>query len=202
MVHVPENTEIDFNSATGNLSIKAVLSEVDANSGTGRIEIKKSRGEFELNSGTGRVEVFTSEGEFDLNSGTGSVLIERSTGEFEANSGTGKVEANEITIIDQADFNSGTGDVEVRKPLGDDFDLYLNSGTNDALLDMRGQPLKGYFELSAQRYGGRIEAPSEFKEGSSQSGESNGTIRKSYGSGEDTPRYFISTGTGTAELKK
>lgn len=198
-VSVPKETEIDFNSATGNLSIEAELSEIDANSGTGTIDIRNSKGEFELNSGTGSIQIFNSEGEFDLNSGTGKVFIEKSKGDIEANSGTGDVEANEITIADEADLNSGTGDVEVVKPLGEDFDLYLNSGTNDAVLDMKGLPLKGYFEMSARKHSGRIISPVEFKE---IEDESEDVIKKSFTKDGKSPRYYISTGTGTAELKK
>jgi len=200
-ISVPEDIEIDFGSATGEFVIDGLKTvEFDGNTGTGDIEIIDSNGKFDLNTGTGRVIVRNSEGEFELNSGTGDVKIEDSKGDFDANSGTGDVEVNNITIEDEGDFNSGTGDTEVTRPMGTDYDLSLNSGTNDAILDMDGQRIEGYFEFTAHSRRGRIVSPVDFDREDEYRNSDSDYMRKSFTKGKDTPRFFISTGTGKARL--
>lgn len=202
IVSVPEGLRVDLSSGTGDLILSTTNIEIDGNTGTGDIELTDARGEFELNSGTGSILVSSSEGEFDLNSGTGNVRMKDSKGNFDANSGTGDVEAERLTFIAEGEFNSGTGDVEILKPRGSDYDLSLNSGTGDAVLDMDGEDLSGYFELKASVRKGRIKADIDFDNVEEFGHGDNAYIVKSATINGDKPRFFISTGTGTAELKK
>ena len=201
-ISVPEDIEVDFSSATGGLYIQGTTIEIDGNTGTGDIELKDTKGEFDLNTGTGDVLAENCEGEFKLNSGTGRVLVEDCTGEFDVNSGTGDVEGRSIVIEYEAEFNSGTGDAEVSGPKGDDFDLSINSGTDDASLILDGTPLEGYFELSAQARRGSIKCPVDFDDEKEYYDGDNRYVKKSFTKAKETPRYFISTGTGTAILKR
>ena len=201
-LEVPKGIKIDFNTATGDFTAEGINIEIDGNTGTGDIELIKSVGTYKLNTGTGEIMVKLSEGEFKLNTGTGKVNIEASKGSFNANTGTGDVEAEDITILDDASFNSGTGAVLVKAPKGDDFILTINSGTNDAILDMAGQNLQGYFELTANKRRGRIKSSVKF-DNEEEYGNGDGTIiRKSLTRGEKSPEYYISTGTGKAELRE
>jgi hypothetical protein len=200
-IMIPENLEVEFESATGDLNLEGVNGKYEGSSGTGSIEVLEAKGEFDLNSGTGSVIVEDSEGEFDLNSGTGRVKIENCKGEFKANSGTGRVRAYDITIEGEGDFNSGTGDAEVSRPQGEDFDLSVSSGTNDAIVIMDGLPIEGYYEFTASARSGDIDSPVDFDR-EEEYDDGGDTMRKSFTRGKSSPRYFISTGTGTAELKR
>lgn len=202
VISLPKDIEIDINTGTGDIIIKNVEIEVEANTGTGDIEIFDSKGEFEMNSGTGDIEISKGNGEFDLNTGTGDVNIVDAKGEIKANSGTGSVEAENITIIFEASFNSGTGDVKVVGPRGEEFDLSLNSGTGDAVLDMDGQPLNGYFEMKCNARKGKIVAPFKFDHEEEYGHGSQKTLEKSYTKGNEDRKFFISTGTGKAVVKK
>jgi hypothetical protein len=82
-VEVPDDIEIDFKSATGNLAVEGVKIEVDGNTGTGNIELNQVKGEYDVSTGTGNIEVYESQGEFDVSSGTGRVKIKNSKGYFE-----------------------------------------------------------------------------------------------------------------------
>jgi hypothetical protein len=199
-IAIPKDIEIDFESATGDLFLDNVTLEIDGNTGTGNIEATNVIGKIDLNTGTGNVEVINSDGELEFNSGTGRVRIEDSKGNFDANSGTGDVEVKNITIEDEAELNSGTGDVEVINPQGTDFDLNINSGTDEAILDMSGSPIEGYFEFTAHSRKGRIVCPIEFDEEDEYYNGDGKYMRKSFTKGKNTPRYFISTGTGKAKL--
>ena len=200
-ISLPAGLDVEFESATGDFTVEGVNGVYEGNSGTGSIDVMNVKGDFKLNSGTGSVLLQGSEGEFDLNSGTGRVKIEDCEGDFEANSGTGRVRAFNITIESEGEFNSGTGDVEVARPNGKDFDLSLNSGTNDATLDMDGLPIEGYYEFTASARSGDIESPVDFDR-EDEYYDGGETMRKSFTKGKKSPRYYISTGTGTAELKR
>jgi len=200
-VAIPDNTEINFNSGTGNLVINGSGARIDGNTGTGDIQVDNAKGKFKLNSGTGNVEARGCEGEFKLNSGTGRVRIENSKGNFHANSGTGDVEAHGLTIEFEGGFNSGTGDVEVSFPKGEDFDLTVSSGTGDAVVDMQGSPIQGYFEFTAQARRGRIVSPVKFDKEEEFMEADHKYLQKSFTKGKNKPRVYIKTGTGTAKLK-
>ena len=202
VVSIPDGVEIEFNSGTGGLTLEGVDLEVDGNSGTGNIVVQKAKGEFKLNSGTGRVEATGSTGDFDLNSGTGRVVIEDCKGDFQANSGTGNVEASNLTIETSGDFNSGTGDAEVTNPMGADYDLNVSSGTGDAVLDLAGKPVQGWFEFTCHARRGKIVCPEKFDTEDKYEEGDQTYLRKRFMRGKNSPKYTISTGTGRAELKR
>jgi len=199
---LPDDIELEFASATGDLNASGVTLELEASSGTGSLIITESRGEYDLNSGTGRVEVAQSRGEFELNSGTGKVIVENCQGDFEANSGTGDVEGLRLEIQSAADFNSGTGEALVKEPRGKDFELTVSSGTNQATLDLDGAPVQGYFEFSCHAFSGRIVCPVAFDQEDTCDHEHSPKLRKWFTRGKEIPRYYISTGTGRAVLKR
>ncbi|MBN2354680.1 DUF4097 family beta strand repeat protein [candidate division KSB1 bacterium] len=200
-ISVPDNVEIDFNTGTGDLTLNGIELELDGNTGTGDIEVTDVKGELELNTGTGDISMDQCDGEFEVNSGTGDVMIANTSGTIDANSGTGDVEAKNITIVEEGDFNSGTGDVIIVEPRGTDFELSLNSGTGDAVLDMNGVPVQGYFEFKAHARRGEITCPVKFDQEEVYKDNGSEYMKKSFTKGKDTPRYRISTGTGEARLK-
>jgi hypothetical protein len=201
ILEIPDGMDIEFESATGNLFMTGVEAELDGSSGTGNIEISNASGEFDLSSGTGNIEVKDSKGDFELNSGTGKVILEMCEGDFDANSGTGKVEASKIKLRYSGEFNSGTGEVMVKSPSGGDFTLEVNSGTNDAVLDMRGQKLTGYFELKTKKGAGKIRSSEKFDKEEEYKESGSTYLKKSFTRGSADPKFYISSGTGDAELK-
>jgi len=202
MISLPKGTKIKINTGTGDIIIKNVGVKVEANTGTGTIEISDSKGEFEMNTGTGNIDLINGNGEFDLNTGTGHVSIADTKGEFKANSGTGSVKAENVFVIFEGEFNSGTGNVKVVSPKGEEFDLSLNSGTGDAVLYMKGQPLNGYFEMRCNARKGKIISPVKFDKEKEYDKGNQKRLEKSFTKGSKKRRFFISTGTGKAVLKK
>jgi len=201
-IALPAGMEVDYKAATGDLFIDGVHIEIKGQTGTGEIEILSSEGEFDLSSGTGDVEIHDSKGEFDVHSGTGDVLIEGTEGNFDAHSGTGDVEAENVIIEFEANFHSGTGDAEVQAPKGSEFDLTLGSGTGSAVLDLAGQPVKGYFELICNEKRGRIRSDVPFDREEEVGRRDQVDLVKSFSRGGKSPSYTVRTGTGKAVLKK
>lgn len=202
-VEVPNDIEIDFKSGTGSLTVEGLKLEIDGSTGTGDIYLSQVKGEFDLRSGTGKVEAYDSEGAFELSSGTGNVEIKNCKGNFDVSSGTGSVDAEGLAIEFDGEFTSGTGDVEVVFPDGADFELRISSGTDDAVLNMNGKQVQGYFEFTCNARRGRIVCPVKFdKEEELEQGNGQISYRKSFTQGKDVPKIYIKTGTGTAKLKK
>ena len=201
-ISVPDGLEIDFESATGDFRVEGISGEMDGSSGTGNMELRKVGGEIDVSSGTGNVELMDSKGEFEASSGTGDVLVENSEGTFDVSSGTGDVEASGITIIDEGEFSSGTGDVMVTGPKGENFDLSVSSGTDDAVLRMGGLPIQGYFEFTSHARKGRITCPVAFDTEEEYWEGDELYYRKSFAKGNDTTRFYIKTGTGKAKLMR
>ncbi|GAH02402.1 unnamed protein product [marine sediment metagenome] len=77
-VAVPDEIEIDFESATGSLNVDGLNLEIEGCTGTGEIELSNVKGKFDVSSGTGNVDVKDSEGEFEVSSGTGNVDVKDS----------------------------------------------------------------------------------------------------------------------------
>jgi len=201
IIGVPDDIDIEFESATGNLKVVGLSLKIDGNSGTGNLLIEDSNGEFELNSGTGDLMIVKSKGDFNLNSGTGNVEVKESIGKFEANSGTGDVEFKKVNIAKRSSLNSGTGDVYVSVNSKIENDLELNSGTGDATLNMSGQKLDGKFYFSCNEDRGTIESPVAFDEETETREHGHYVLRKHFTKGSSNVEIKISTGTGTAELE-
>jgi len=201
-VEIPDDIEIEFKSATGNLAVAGLKIEVDGSTGTGNIELSQVKGEYDVSTGTGDIEVYESQGDFEVSSGTGKVKIKNCKGNFDASSGTGAVEAEGLTIEYDGDFSSGTGDAEVSFPDGADFELTVSSGTDDAILNMNGKQVKGYFEFTCHARRGRIVCPVKFDKEEELKENGQTYFRKSFTKGKDVPKIYIKTGTGKAELNK
>ncbi len=202
IIKVPDGMEIEFSTATGNLSLKEISAEFEGSCATGSIKILKSKGEFEISSGTGNVEVEDCSGEFELNSGTGKVVVRGFKGELEASSGTGKVEVEELDIMDSAELNSGTGDVELIGFSGENFELELNSGTGNVELDLNGKKIPGHYTLSTIKHAGKIESDYKFDHIEEYNNGGEDRIRKSFSFGKADNMIEISSGTGNVILKK
>ena len=201
-IAVPEGMEVDYKSATGDLALHGVHIEIKGQTGTGEIEILDSEGEFDLSSGTGDLEIENCKGEIEVHSGTGDIIIERCAGNFDVHSGTGNVDATEVTLEFEGNFNSGTGDAELKLPKGSEYDLTLGSGTGNAVLDMAGQPIVGYFELVCHKRRGRIRSDLPFDREEEIGQRDHSELVKSFTKGGKTPSYTVRTGTGRAILKK
>jgi len=202
ILKVPDGVEIDFNTGVGDIKINGCDIEFEGNTGTGSISITNAKGEYDINTGTNDIIITDCEGEFSCNTGTGKVLIQGVKGEIKANSGTGKVKAENITIVFDGSFNSGIADVTIIGPKGDEFDLTVNSGLGDAVVDLNGMALDGYLEMKCNVRSGKIVAPVTFDTEEIYGKNRSKTLVKTYRDENMKRRFYISTGTGKAVLKK
>lgn len=183
-VRVPNGTFIQFETASGNLSIHGV------------------KGELSANTASGDIEVIDCEGMFELNTASGTIEIENCKGEFSANSASGHVYAEGVIIGAVSNFSTASGTVVVELGQTSDYDLSVGSASGKALLNYDGNPLKGLFELTAKERSGRILSSVDFDEEERFRRWGDRYVRKSFTRGSGDPIIEISTASGRAELKE
>jgi hypothetical protein len=202
-ISIPEETKINFKSGTGGFAAEGVKIKCKVETGTGSITLDKGEGDFNISTGTGSINFTNMNGDFKASSGTGSIEVDKSEGAFKLSSGTGSLDIQDIVPKGSCKFNSGTGSINVSLSAGSDQDILIGSGTGNAVLDYKGNPLKGYFEFKAKKGHGSIISPVKFeneetiREGHEQYYEKTFKIN-----GKNSPVILIQTGTGVAKLVK
>ena len=202
-ISIPGETKINFKSGTGDFTAEGVKIKCKVGTGTGSIILDNGEGNFNISSGTGSISFTNMSGDFEASSGTGSIEIDNSKGTFKLSSGTGSLDIQDIVVKGSSKFNSGTGSIEVSLSAGSGQDILIGSGTGNAILDYKGNPLKGYFEFKVKKGFGNITSPVKFEnEETIREGREQYEKKTFRIDGEDTPRILIQSGTGLAELIK
>lgn len=219
---VPDGLEISASSGSGNVEVTNLKVSLSANTGSGDYTWTNVSGDSKINTGSGNINLDTYQGNININAGSGDISLAKSNGdvrantgsgnisfsdakgEIHANTGSGNIKAKEVALTGKGSFNAGSGDVllVLSAPLA--YNLSLNSGSGDAVLDCKGTKLEGKLVMSASKKHGEIKAPFNFDktEEINNNGDNNITIRKTLQLGTSDIEIKIGTGSGTAEVKK
>ncbi|MCK4559511.1 MAG: DUF4097 family beta strand repeat protein [Calditrichia bacterium] len=218
-VTVPPETEIEFSTASGDLSVEEINNMLDASTASGDITIENSQGEFEISTASGDINIVDSKGEFDFSTASGDIKSSQMTGEmdfstasgdikmrnsegfFELSCASGDIDASGITIKEESTFSTASGDVEVKLAESSEFDLDLSTASGDVTLDYNGNEIRGYFEFTAKKRSGNIRSPIDFDKEEEYGRNGDEYMRKSFSKGGNTPKIFISTASGRVVLK-
>jgi DUF4097 and DUF4098 domain-containing protein YvlB len=219
-VTVPSETEIEFSTASGDLSVEDINNLIDASTASGDITIESSQGEFEVSTASGDISIADSKGEFDFSTASGDIKssqmngemdfstasgdiqIRGSEGQFELSCASGDIDASGITIKEESAFSTASGDVEVKLAASSDYDLELSAASGDVTLDYNGNEIKGYFEFSAKKRSGNIRSPIDFDKEEEYGRNGDEYMKKSFSKGGQTPKIYIGTASGRATLKE
>jgi DUF4097 and DUF4098 domain-containing protein YvlB len=217
---VPPKTEIDFSTASGDLSIDGMTSSFEANTASGEITVKNSEGQFDFSTASGDIILEDSQGEFDLSTASGEIeayniggLIDLSTasgdidvtdskGTYDLSCASGNIDASDILVEEESFFSTASGKVYVKPAESPEYDLELSSASGNVTLDYNGNPIKGYFEFTARKRRGRIVSPVAFDKEEEFERHDRTYVRKSFTKGSGEPRIYIETASGRAILKK
>ena len=184
ILRVPEGTEVDFSTASGDMTITDMKGEFSANTASGDFEIENCHGEFNLS---------TASGDFE---------IENCHGEFTVSTASGNVKAYGIVLDEESSFSTASGSVRVKLAESAAYNLDVSSASGNATLNYRGNPIKGQFEFTVRRRGGKIVSPYDFDDEEEFYRGDDKYVRKSFTKDGDSPYITISTATGKATLKK
>jgi len=199
------NVDLNAKSGSGDLEFTTVKGSVEATTGSGNVEVTAFNGDARINTGSGDMDVRDTEGELDLNCGSGDIKVLQTKAFFSVNTGSGNVTADKVTIAGSSRFNTGSGRAKVALAATPKYDLSVNSGSGDAIVDFAGNEIAGEIVMKASKREGNISAPFEFdktEEVDNGGGRNNVTIVKTAQIGKATNRITIGTGSGDAVLRK
>ncbi len=203
-ITVPENTRIDFNTASGDLTIEDFSGEVSSSMASGDCEIVNFHGELELSTASGDYNISESSGLLMLSTASGDVRLEDCKGEIRASTASGNVRVRKIILEEESSFSSASGNVYVELGESPIFNLQLSSASGNSTLNFNGNPIKGFFEFEAKERHGRISSPFDFddEETYRRRGERDKYVRKTFTRGSESPHISIRTASGRAVLEE
>jgi len=217
---VPSSTEVEFSTASGDLSVEGMTKSVEANTASGSVTVQSSngefdfstasgdvsiedaQGEFDISTASGEIEAFNIQGEIDLSTASGDIDVNDSKGMFDLSCASGEIDASNIIVEEESSFSTASGDVDVKLAESSEYDLELSAASGSVTLDYNGNPIKGYFEFTAKKRRGRIVSPIKFDNEEEFERNEQTYMRKSFTKGSSTPKVYISTASGRATLRK
>lgn len=122
---VPSGTEIEFSTASGDLSASGLTKGLEAGTASGDIEIRDMDGEIEISTASGEVVIINAHGEIEISTASGEISIKKSGGEIELSTASGEIEADDIE--DEIDMSTASGEIEISNSSGV-FSLSCASG--------------------------------------------------------------------------
>lgn len=195
--------KLDATTGSGDITFNGLTGDVECTTGSGDVELENVGGEIQVTSGSGSFEVTKSKGTLKLTSGSGNHRISESAAEFQITTGSGKINALSISTDGSSSFTTGSGSADVQLASSPKHDLSVTSGSGNATVNFNGNEINGEIVMRASKKHGKIEAPFEFDKTEEISNHGNDvTIEKTAMRGSGKPQISISTGSGSAVLKK
>lgn len=217
---VPSSTEIEFSTASGDLSVAGMTKSIEANTASGSVTVENSegefdfgtasgditvedvQGEFDLSTASGEIEAYNIRGEIDFSTASGDIDVNDSRGFFDLSCASGEIKASNIIIEEESSFSAASGDVDVKLAESSEYDLELSAASGSVTLDYNGNPIEGYFEFTARKRRGRIVSPIKFDKEEEFERNEQTYMRKSFTKGSSTPKVYLSTASGRAILRE
>ncbi len=199
---VPDGIEIDFETASGDLSISEVNGNFSASTASGDIEIEESSGKYEFSTASGDIRMDKCDGIFEISTASGDIRTAGCEGEFDLSAASGDIAARLVKISDESEFSTASGDVDVRLAAALNHDIRVGTASGSALLDLNGFPAKGRYEFTAKVRHGKINCPFDFDEEDKFEEHGDEYVTKSFTKGTDIPLVMIRTASGEAALRK
>ncbi len=189
-------------STSGQFEVKNLEGEIDLDGVSSDIKAEKLSGDIDIQTASGDIKAAGFNGKISLKAASGDIEIEEAKGELKVKTASGDINASDISIQKESLFKVASGDVEIILAESAAHDLTLASASGDAVLDYNGNPIKGWFELTASVEDGMIISPFKFDKEEIEEKWGRRYAVKSFKKESDTPKIYIKTATGKAVLKK
>jgi DUF4097 and DUF4098 domain-containing protein YvlB len=148
-ITVPENTEVLFNTASGNAEINAgstvdvntasgdvkinVGDNIKINTASGDISLSNLRGNTKINSASGDIRIVSSKGNLKVNTASGKVKAENLSGDVKINTASGNIELEKSAAVFSA--NTASGDIDANNIVINEASVF-SSASGDVLLSL------------------------------------------------------------------
>ncbi len=199
-VSVPDGVEVEFSTASGDLTVSDLTGNFSAKTASGDITLRSCGGEFDMNTASGDIEATKCDGFFDLNTASGQIDITESKGEFDVSTASGDIDGRGLEFTAEGRLTAASGDVELELTASPQNDLLLSSASGDVVLDYAGHEMQGKFEFIAKKRHGRIEAPFDFDEEETFRRWGERFVREVTVRNGETPLIRLETASGSVVL--
>ncbi len=126
---VPENTDIEFSSASGEFEAADLNSNIEAQTASGSISLKRMDGDFDVSTASGDVDVTDLQGKIEFGTASGNVELRGVTGNSKVGTASGNIRAENVK--GEMDFGVASGNIDLRACSGE-FEVGAASGDVDA----------------------------------------------------------------------
>ena len=126
---VPKGTDVEFSSASGDLSVSNVSGSIEASTASGDISVESCEGKIDISSASGDIELFEAHGEIDISTASGVIEAREAKGEIEFSTASGDIDLKDSE--GEFEFSTASGDIDLKDSEGE-FDLSTASGDIEA----------------------------------------------------------------------
>ncbi len=122
---VPADIEIEFSTASGDITAAGLTGKVDATTASGDIDLRDMKGDMELTTASGDVQLVDLTGDIEISTASGDISVENVSGDVELSTASGDIDASGLG--DEIDLSVASGDIKVSDSKGE-FDISCASG--------------------------------------------------------------------------
>jgi DUF4097 and DUF4098 domain-containing protein YvlB len=220
LIEVPKNIEVEYKTASGDLSVEGLHGEIEAETASGEIEltdvngefeistasgdisIRDAKGDFEFSCASGEIQALRLEGEIECKTASGDIEVQDSRGDFDIKCASGEIEAMDIIIDEESSFKAASGDVQVKLKESTTKDLELGSASGDVLLNLNGQEMKGTIQAEFRQGRGNVDIPFNSVKQEEFSRSNQDYTRIYYGDVAGKPVITLRTASGRITVEK
>ncbi len=123
---VPEKTDIDFSTASGDLEVSELQSSIEAGTASGDVILLNVNGAIEISTASGDIEGKQLEGTLQISTASGEVDVQNSSGKSKISTASGRIrvvktmgEQKVSTASGNIKLSNGSGEFEVSAASGD-----------------------------------------------------------------------------------
>lgn len=197
-VIVPEKTDIDFSSASGELKLDGLTGTMKAKVASGDITVKRFKGKAKIKSASGEIAVTGFNGHLKIKTASGDINLEGAAGGFEISTASGEIEARGVEFTEASELTSVSGDVDIHLAKSPTVDLDLTAVSGDVRLNYNGTPVKGYFKFKGKVK--KFSCPFPFDNEDDEGYSPFGT--RYFKKGGNSPKITLKAVSGRLTLKK
>jgi DUF4097 and DUF4098 domain-containing protein YvlB len=216
-ITVPSKTEIEFSTASGDVTLEGLQKSIDGETASGDISIEDTKGDLELSTASGDISLENIQGESDLSTASGdikgkgltgryemstasgNIKISEAEGSFELSCASGDVELDRVIFKESCSFSTASGDIEIGMAQSPMDDLEISTASGDITLDYNGNEIKGYIECTVEKNHGALVVPGSFGKQIELEKHGNTYIQSTFNRG-DKPKIVLESSSGTIRV--
>ena len=138
---VPADTEIEFSTASGDITASGLTKSIEASTASGDIKLENMKADVDISTASGDADLVNLKGDIEISTASGDIDIVESSGDIELSTASGDIKADGVR--GEIDLGAASGDISISDSRGT-FDVGCASGD----IDVKGVTIEGESEFS------------------------------------------------------